>query len=530
MQRKIAVLAALVLISSMVYAQDFDGTESFAAEPENFDSGFGDDFDFGFDEGFSGSSASASVVAISGEIEAAFLGYAHDFSSGKKAKAASLGDMVSGMLNFSIADPKANVTAYIGFNLSVDSFIDLANISSANAAHTPLILDEAYLQAFFGPVNITAGYKKLFWGRADSLGPLDIINPLDYSDLTEISDLNKLKIARPLLNINWYINDTTKLEAVFIPNFAGHRFTMNEGDRWAPAQFSDIAKKVKNNITDEIMRFLAANPAYSAVAPVLPSLTENFSGYMPPFPDTSSLEYFQAGLRFATSIGSIDIGGQYFYGNLFQPGFTMGSPEKFVADLIPGLASSLSGGSSDPYTGNLSLLPTKINYTRYHQIGIDYAQVLFGFTIRAEAAIHLTEDMAGTDGSVANPFVGWSLGFDRDIVWGINFNFQCNETVRLFHKKLGKNPIMDFEAGTDPTATRLTMRVAKSFLKDNLETAVTALWDIEKSDCYIIPAINWTIKEVKAELSAGIFAGKESGDLGQYWENSFVKIGLTYSF
>jgi len=183
-----------------------------------------------------------------------------------------------------------------------------------------------------------------------------------------------------------------------------------------------------------------------------------------------------------------------------------------------------------PYPGNSALLSPQIKYNRYHQFGLDYAQVLFTLNVRSELAIHLTEDRQGDDGSVRNPFIGWSLGFDRDLFWGININIQCNETLRLFNGKVGDNPVLDCEAGTDATATRFTMRLSKKFFRDELESKVTCIWNVEDSDGYIIPALTWTVGNMSAELSAGFFTGKESGELGQYWENSFARAGLKFSF
>ncbi len=140
------------------------------------------------------------------------------------------------------------------------------------------------------------------------------------------------------------------------------------------------------------------------------------------------------------------------------------------------------------------------------------------------------KDISGDNGAIQNPFIAWSLGFDRNLFWGITANIQCNETIRLLDNKTGNNPILDFEADTPVTSTRFTAQISKTFLRDNLESKVTAIWDIENSDCYIIPAIVWTIRDFRAELSAGVFAGKSDGELGQYWENSFVRAGISYSF
>jgi hypothetical protein len=497
------------------------------------------DFGFGFaeDEG-EGSAAGTSAlppampvsVKVGGEVAAEFLGFVHDFGDKDKAKAASLGDVVSGSLSFSASG--ANVDAFIGLTLSAASLGSLFGANPGNPVYTPLILDEAFLRAWFGPVNIEAGLRKLTWGKADSLGPLDIVNPLDYGDLTRITDIKAIKIARPMLHVSWNMDNFSKLEAVFIPNFAGHRFATDAANRWTPGQFGEYLAFAETGIYDRALdkygSFIAGIPGFASMFnDVRDTMLSHFGNNPIAWPATGGLEYAQTGLRYTTTIGSIDLGAQYFYGNLFRPDFSVGGVDLFLEDLVNGVIPQLPAPT---YTGNPALLSPQLKYNRYHQLGLDYAQVLAGFNLRAEFAVHLTEDFAGDDGSVRNPFLGWSLGFDRDLVWGINANIQCNETIRLLNNKVGSNPALDCEAGTEAAATRITAQLSKKFLKDNLECKVTNIWDIEDSGCYIIPAIVWTIKDITAELSAGVFAGKESAEMGQYWENSFVKLGMKYSF
>jgi hypothetical protein len=170
-------------------------------------------------------------------------------------------------------------------------------------------------------------------------------------------------------------------------------------------------------------------------------------------------------------------------------------------------------------------------YNRYHHIGVDYAQVLFGLNVRAEAAANITGDLAGDDGLVYNPSIAWSFGFDRDIpVVGINANLQVNESVRLFDDKVGDDSLFDIEAGTNITATRLTASLSKSFFRNELELRGTVIWGVEDKDCYLIPAVTWTRGDVTLECSAGIFAGNREGELGQYRDNAFIKTVLSYSF
>jgi len=469
-------------------------------------------------------------VKVGGDITAEFSPYVRDFKKGEGTQEISPWDILSGSLNFSAG--ASNIEAYTAFNLSADSIGEIRDRSQKldNPTYTPLIIDEAYLKAYVGPVNIEAGFRKLAWGKADSPGPLDVTNPMDYSDLRNITDVKAIKIARPMLHVTWNTGSFSKLEGVFIPNFAGHRFA--EDGRWQPSQAKDMYSTIENEIFSKAAaKFgpMASNPAFSSV---FDGVKNKFYKYLEdnPFtyPSAGALENYQAGLRYTTTIGPADIGVQYFYGHLFRPSLTVDGIDAFVDDLASNIMGSYPPDLD--YPGNPSLITPVIKYNRYHQIGVDYAQVLFGFNVRAEAAVHITEDLSGDDGSVQNPFIGWSLGFDRDLFAGINLNIQCNETVRLFNDKIGNNPILDAEAGTNAVSTRLTIRLSKNFFRDNLECSTTVIWDIEDSDCYIIPALTWTEGSMSWRLSTGIFAGKETGELGQYWRNNYVRFGVTYSF
>jgi hypothetical protein len=481
---------------------------------------YAQDFGFGFgdadpDEAMAASSSPVSFKA-GGEIAVFFAPYVHEFN-----EKADIGEISLSALKLNLALTSSYVEVFANFNFNAASVGELwsGNSDLEKTNHTPLIIDEAYLRGFLGPVNIEAGYRKLSWGKADSMGPLDITNPVDYSDMRNITDLKAIKIARPMVHITWNTNNFSKLETVFIPNFTGHRFAAV--GRWTPSQMSTVMENTETEILNLTLgRF---PPAYAGIIRDMYSqASKKFSAYSPEFPDTSGIEYSQAGLRYTTTIGSVDIGGQYFYGNLFRPNvsFAKKNIDAFIDDLVSSFGASI----------NTDLLSPNIKYNRYHQIGIDYAQVLFDFNVRAEAAVHLTEDLKGDDGSVQNPFIAWSLGFDRDLFWGINLNLQCTETIRLLNDKVGDNPVYDAEADTDATSTRITALLSKKFLRDNLECKTTVIWDIENSGCYIIPAVLWTSGDLTSELSAGVFTGKETGELGQYWENTYIKFGIKYTF
>jgi hypothetical protein len=104
------------------------------------------------------------------------------------------------------------------------------------------------------------------------------------------------------------------------------------------------------------------------------------------------------------------------------------------------------------------------------------------------------------------------------------------EKVILLHDKIGDDPMTEIEAGSDPTSTRLTAKLSKTFFRDELEIAAAVIWEPEDKDCLIMPAVTWKRNDVTAELAGGVFAGDKTGQFGQYRDNGFVQMRLKYSF
>jgi hypothetical protein len=487
----------------------------FPAAAQDFGFGFGED-----GEEASGTGSAAPLkVAVSGEVSAAFELYPNDFSAEETAKTSDLGRLFSGALNFGAS--ASNAEAALNFKLSTAAFWDLGSRNSNDLLYnTPRLIDEAYIRAFFGPVTVEAGFRKLIWGRADSLGPLDVTNPLDYSDLTRITDTLGRKIARPMLHVSWTPLAFSKLEAVFMPAFQGHRYDLDEAGRWYPQVIAADRRDDMLAGMGGALRALAPPPLAD---PVIAAIMGSAAGMSISLPPTGGLEYAQTGLRFTTLLGGADLGLQYYYGNLFRPAFTIGGAGnllKTVTEYPP------DQSRIDAATRALGL---GVAYNRYHQVGLDYAQVLYGFNVRTELAANITEDLDGDDGELYNPSLAWSFGFDRDIR-GFTLNFQVNESIRLMDHKVNSNPALDTEADTAPTATTLTVQVSRKFLQDKLELKFTQLWNIETMDIFSVPSLVYTVGDLSAEISGGVFGGKSGGEFSQYREKGFVRTALTYSF
>ena len=455
---------------------------------------------------------------FSGVIKAGPAIFVNDFKSDANKDAFSIWDIAEARTNFDINGKNAQV--FISLDFSRKSIEELK--SGISKVYAPGIINEMWLRGYFDRLNVQAGLMKLRWGRMYTPGPLDIVNPIDYSDLTNLTETKDMKFARPMVHASLMIGSFTGIEAVFLPNFAGHKFAQD--GRWAPSEYSNITSTFSQGVLD---RALEKYQSYANLINMLfPLAQSGFSDLQTDFPDTSTIDYFQTGLRLNTVIGSGDFGFQYFYGNNLRPSVSINGVENYIDDLFINNVPP----SMPPYTGNAALISPHIEYSRYHQIGIDYSQVLFGFTVRAEFAYHITGDYSGKDGNVKNPFLAWSFGFDRDIFAGININFQCNETIRLLNDKIDKNPAIDSEGGDNVTSTRLILQLTKNFLRDKLECKLINIWDIENSGCVFIPSAAYSINDARVELSSGIFAGDKKSELGQYRDNSYIKLKLIYTF
>lgn len=466
--------------------------------------GFGDASETG--ESDSGAPAPADssplAVALSGDIGPSVTVFADDADSASSIEAFEAGALAAGALNLSASGSNADAFAALDFSAQPDGTAEVS-------------FDEAYVRAYFGKLDLEAGLRKITWGKADSSGPLDVVNPLDLSDLTVTDSLDR-KIARPVLRATYALGDFTSVEAVFQPSFAGHDFAF-EG-MWTPRQITrlpgDIAAEARAKITGLVMTGAISPAQTAALGNALNEGLANADMESIASVETGNLKHSQAGLRFTTTIGSSDIGFQYWYGYLPKPAISV--------DVDSMLASAMTPGG-DP------LSAVHVDYNRFHQIGADYASVFGAFNMRAEIAANITEDLSGDDGEIYNPSIAWSVGFDRDIFAAINLNAQAGGSIRLMDDEVSDS-VSDTEAGEDLTNTTLTMKFSRKFLKDEIELSVAGLYGIEDMDFLVMPSIVWSKGDLEIELAAGIFGGDEDGELGHFDDNDYASLSMTYTF
>ena len=118
------------------------------------------DFGFGFDnESAAGGNAGTLAVSVGGEVGVSLLGFVEDLADG--ADHTRLGDLFSGKLKFSAETSLAEGIV----NLK------LAPGPAYYGGTSPVYVEEAYVRAFFGALDIEGGLRKLSWGRRTAWDP-----------------------------------------------------------------------------------------------------------------------------------------------------------------------------------------------------------------------------------------------------------------------------------------------------------------------------------------------------------------------
>jgi hypothetical protein len=149
--------------------------------------------------------------------------------------------------------------------------------------------------------------------------------------------------------------------------------------------------------------------------------------------------------------------------------------------------------------------------------------------VRGEIAADITDDLSGTDGSVCNPSILWSLGSERVLSGGLELNAQCSGSVRLMNDKVGteKN---DIESETSPSDTTLALRLSRKFLEDRLAVSATTLYGIESSACLVKSAIAWGPASRRIEISGGVYSGSPASSLVRFLDHDYVKLTMSCDY
>lgn len=500
-----------IFLTSFAFAQDENAPPDEISEFENFDTMFSEDS--------TADQSSNFQVNVGGDLNTGGKIFFNDFKTFKDMRASSL---LWGKLHVEAVAPITK--AYFGIKINdmvlPFNFYNKPKLYPTNP-QIPRFIDEAYVQANFGAVSFGGGLKKLTWGKADAFSVLDVVNAQDFSDPT-ISDMQDLKLARPMLYLSAYLPMEMKLELAFLPIFEGNQFALT--GRWASKQASVMQKRLFEDLAKDPDMLSILALMTPTVQAELTNLSERSTGLMPEI-DSAKLKYAQAGLRYTATVnGYHDVGLQYYYGFLPNPALQFNKTE--FANMVKVLNSAPSDMAKIEMHAKKAFA---LDYSAYHQIGIDYALAFGPLNFRAEFAANITNDLKGTKPNVYNPSLAWHLGFDYTTPFGLSFNFGVSENIKLMHKKIGTE-LYDLEKGSNATDTKLMLLLSQPFLRNSLNLNLRTVMAVETVDFFVVPSIDWTFGTLQLNLATGFFFGKKNGVFSQYKDNNYLSVSISYGF
>ncbi|UTC67036.1 MULTISPECIES: hypothetical protein [unclassified Treponema] len=447
---------------------------------------FGEDSDlgdFGFDDEEDGAESGVFSIDFGGAF---YAGTEVFFETLKKPESYKFPFPLWGRLHLEARSPLAE--AYASVNLNGKT-LSVGMGEPAEFFPKPLFprwIDEAYVQALTGPVVFGGGIKKINWGKAHFFSVLDTVNPKDFSLPYEFYP-EKIKKSAPVFFLSAYLPKDMKLEFVYLPVFEADEFALN--GRWQKNTFANLIQD-------------------------LPASVQNAA--MHKAKKTDTIDYAQGGLRYTFNIGGKhDLGFQYFTGFLHKPNFKSDhTPSDFTEAEFKQVFES-----------------AELIYNRYHQIGLDYEAMFGQFTVQAEFAANISNDLKGNNPDIYNPYIAWNLGLLYALPKNINLRLQAAETIRLLNSGINQNKLsLDTENGRSVTDTRLLFSLSQTLVRGSLEWKLNALVGIEDADFFINPELSWLIGTIDFDLGLGFFGGKKTGKLGRYQNNHFIKISIGYEF
>ena len=90
---------------------------------------------------------------------------------------------------------------------------------------------------------------------------------------------------------------------------------------------------------------------------------------------------------------------------------------------------------------------------------------------------------------------------------------------------------MDYDAKQRHTNNKIILRLSDSFLYEKLNLELRFLWGIERADFILFPSVRYNVSpELEFALSGMYITGKEDSEFSYWQDNSFVQLGVKYTF
>jgi hypothetical protein len=321
---------------------------------------------------------------------------------------------------------------------------------------------EATADARFGPLDLSAGFGRIVWGRLDELQPTDVINPLDVSRFF-FEGRNEARLPVTLLRARYYLSDDASLEGVYVPVFRRGRFDQLEE---SSSPF---------NVTpdpNEVVCLAIGCPATRVRVDEREPSTRWSNA--------------QGGMRFATTMGQVD--------------WSVSAYRGFEAFPLV----ELHGGS---------IVTT---HPRFTMIGGDFEAVRGEWGMRGEAAVFVRDTFQGTDLSQAR-----GRSFDAGI--GVDRRageYHVTGTV-LLHREDPDGP--DGRISSSRSDVSLIVSADRTFARERYRTRAFTVYNPSEGSAFVrLIGIAALRDDLALEASGGWFPGAGRDTIGRFSDSDFV--------
>lgn len=479
------LISAVFAVSgaSILFAQDFDAADDGSAD--GFDSFESFSSFSSFDE-----TAEASPLSFGAEMELTARGMLG-------------GDSLDGLFND--GDARDIVFVNPSAELNIGYTTDRAELFSVLKADRDTlelypedIIEELTVRAYLGDFMLEAGKMKVVWGKGDELHVIDNFNANDYTDFI-FPDYIDRRLAEPMLRLVWNGSGNLRAEAVYTPVMTADRFA--EEGPWVPGQLEKVSSAAGGVLMGQADAALSSKDSSALLAAL--SAADSV------IPETTSFDYGQAGLRLTGTAGLFDWGVSYYFGHYKQPTVDWSNYAASEKTRLP-----------------------ELHYDRLQVFGLEGAAAVGRFNLRGEVAYYLSEDTAGDDPWVKNNSLNWVVGFDVDIpIHNVNVNIQNNGSWILNNDKIESAMDADFNEDEKYTNNKIVLRVSDSFFHEKLNAEVRFVWGIERGDFILMPEITYDFTpELEFALSGMYITGRDDSEFSYWHDNSFVQLGVKYTF
>ncbi|AEJ18456.1 DUF1302 family protein [Gracilinema caldarium] len=368
------------------------------------------------------------------------------------------------------------------------------------------IVNEAYVDAYVGNVTLSAGKKKIVWGKGDELHVVDMINANDYRDFIFPKYIDR-RIAEPLVHVTYNVSEfPLQIEAVWTPAMTAD-WVPSSGN-WVPDQAVALKDVLEKYVGYQYSTIYSTGGAINSLQATQyladHSSAEDF------LPNTLSLDYSQYALRATGTVGIFDWGLSYYLGHFKTPSVTYN------------IYNTVNG----PIIKNVELV-----YDRLQVFGLEGAFALGPWNVRMEGAYYLTKDTEGDDPAVKNNRLAWVAGFDIDIpIHNVNLNMQ---TQGVYILGSGYDVVGDVDYNSEGyrSDNKLVLKISDSFDHERIKPSVKAIYGVEYNEYLLIPELDWKIAdELYVNVQAGWFFGDSHGAFDTFMDNDFVKLTARYNF